>query len=282
MSFGYFAQGLVGGLEAGQRFSHNAQLMRDYEEERQREIESRKAIEGFVGDPLFGAQPGTMPAPSTVAPVPQVRGLGDPTSSTGGGQALGAGRASLVANESGGRWNAKNDVQGSGGRGHFGRLQFSRGRMQDYMRATGEHFTPEQFMSSPELQQRVEDWHFGDIDRFVGQRGLGRYLNATVGGTPMTQDAMRAVAHLGGNSGLERFLTTGGRYNPADANGTRLSDYAARHGGIDTRMAAVSGQPSPAVSPYGLPDRGAPSYQAPTLSPQQRAERAAQMAQTVQ
>lgn len=42
---------------------------------------------------------------------------------------------------------------------------------------------------------------------------------------------MMAVAHLGGKDGLRQFLTSGGRYNPADTNGTRLSDYFARMGG---------------------------------------------------
>lgn len=141
-------------------------------------------------------------------------------------------RESLIHNESGGNWKAKNDAKGAGGHvGHFGRLQFGQARMQDYMNQTGEKFTPEQFMDDPALQQRVEQWHFADIDRHIDSSGLTGYLGKTVGGTVMTREAMHAVAHLGGNNGLRKFLESGGRYNPADDNGTRLSDYAARHGG---------------------------------------------------
>jgi hypothetical protein len=37
-----------------------------------------------------------------------------------------------------------------------------------------------------------------------------------------------AVAHLGGVEGMRRFVATNGEYNPADGNGTRLSDYYRR------------------------------------------------------
>ena len=43
----------------------------------------------------------------------------------------------------------------------------------------------------------------------------------------MTLQGMLNVAHLGGKKALLRFLTSGGRYNPADSNGVRLSDYLA-------------------------------------------------------
>jgi hypothetical protein len=51
-----------------------------------------------------------------------------------------------------------------------------------------------------------------------------------VNGTPLTRDALRAVAHLGGIGGMNRFIETGGAYNPSDAYGTSLMDYAVRHG----------------------------------------------------
>jgi len=53
---------------------------------------------------------------------------------------------------------------------------------------------------------------------------------------------MQAIAHLGGKGGLKRFIETGGKYNPADANGTRLSDYGARHGGSPSQQAGSPSQ----------------------------------------
>lgn len=142
--------------------------------------------------------------------------------------------ASLIQNESGGNWGAQNNAVGAGGqRGHFGRLQFGQARLQEAAAAGAipQGTTPQQFMQNPELQQRAEQWHFADIDNHIRQTGLDRAIGQTINGVPVTLDGMRAVAHLGGKKGLSQFIATGGQYNPADVNGTRLSDYFARHGG---------------------------------------------------
>ena len=151
--------------------------------------------------------------------------------------------ASLVQNESGGNWQAQNNAVGAGGqRGHFGRLQFGQARLQEAAAAGAipQGTTPQAFMASPELQQRAEAWHFNDIDNHIRQTGLDRAIGQTINGVPITLDGMRAVAHLGGKAGLSRFVASGGRYNPADENGTRLSDYLARHGGAGTRPVQVA------------------------------------------
>ncbi len=139
----------------------------------------------------------------------------------------------LIQSESGGNFGAKNNVPGSGGTGHFGRLQFSRGRLDEAKNAgvIPKDMTPEQFLKDPNAQLRTENWHFSDIDRYAAQNGLDRYVGQQIGGVTITQQGMRNVAHLGGKDGLRRFLTTGGTYNPADANGTRLSDYLAKGAG---------------------------------------------------
>lgn len=143
-------------------------------------------------------------------------------------------RASLIQNESGGRWNAQNSAVGAGGKvGHFGRLQFGQARLQEAAAsgAIPPGTTPQQFMQSPELQQAAERWHFSDIDQNIKANGFDRLVGQPINGVPVTVDGLRAVAHLGGVEGMKRFVQSGGRYNPADANGTRLSDYFARHGG---------------------------------------------------
>lgn len=141
---------------------------------------------------------------------------------------------SLIGTESGGNWQARNNAVGAGGMaGHFGRLQFGKARLQDAMRAgvIPQGMTPEQFMADPASQQKVEAWHFGDIDSQAQRMGLDRYIGQTVSGIPVTQDAIRAMAHLGGIGGAAKFLNTGGKYNPSDAYGTSLADYATKHGG---------------------------------------------------
>lgn len=151
----------------------------------------------------------------------------------------------LVQTESGGNWGASNNVTGAGGlSGHFGRLQFGQARLQDAMRAGAipEGITPQQFMADPAMQQRAERWHFSDIDQQAKARGLDRYLGQTVGGIPITQNSIRAMAHLGGIGGASKFLESGGAHNPADAYGTSLADYARKHGGSGDVMFGESGQ----------------------------------------
>lgn len=135
--------------------------------------------------------------------------------------------ASLIMNESGGNLAAVNP------QGYAGALQIGADRLQDAVRAgvVPQGVTPQMLASNTDLQQRVNAWHVSDINNYITQRGLDKYIGSTVNGVPVTQEGMIAVANLGGKAGLEKYLATGGQYNPADANQTRLSDYMARHGG---------------------------------------------------
>lgn len=148
--------------------------------------------------------------------------------------ATGTPQASLINNESGGRWDAQNDAVGAGGaRGHFGRVQFGQARLQEAEAAGAipPGTTPQAFMASPEIQKRAEAWHFNDIDQSIKANGFDKLVGQPINGVPVTVEGMRAVAHLGGKEGLRKFILSGGKYNPEDENGTRLSDYFARHGG---------------------------------------------------
>lgn len=201
-----------------------------------------------IGSARPASQPRAIPSPATpITPAPHAAQSDAPWAPPG-----------LVHRESRGRWDAQNDVPGSGGVGHFGRLQFSRGRLADYTNATGEKVDPEQFLRDPELQKRVEQWHFQDIDRFIDSTGLSNAIGQDINGVTLTRDGMRNVAHLGGRNGLKRFVETGGRYNPADANGTRLSDYAALTGdAVPARSAGLERQAQPQPQPQ--PQRRAPA-----------------------
>lgn len=141
---------------------------------------------------------------------------------------------SLIRTESGGNFQAKNDAMGAGGHvGHFGRGQFGVARLDDAKRAgiIPANMTPEDYMAQPGAQERVESWHVGDIQNFIAQSGLDGYVGREINGTVVTPRGMLAVAHLGGKEGLKRYLETGGQYDPADANGTSLTDYLRTHGG---------------------------------------------------
>lgn len=156
--------------------------------------------------------------------------------------------ASLIETESGGNWKALNSE------GYGGRLQFGASRLADAARAgiipagmTGADFSK----LPPEQQQAVERWHFADIDQQAAKRGLNQFVGKEVGGVPITQDGIRAMAHLGGIGGAARFLESGGQINPSDSNGTSLRDYAARHGG-GSLGGTISGAQQPTSAPNSV------------------------------
>lgn len=148
----------------------------------------------------------------------------------------------LLQKESGNNFAARNK------QGYVGRAQFGDARLEDARRAgvMPEGLTKKGFRLSPNTQKAVEDWHFSDINQFIDQRGLGSFEGKSIAGVPVTRDGLVNVAHLGGKGGLEKFITSGGQYNPADANGTRLSDYLA--------MGSSSGGVGAAPAPSGYSD----------------------------
>lgn len=160
--------------------------------------------------------------------------------------------ASLIQSESGGNWNALNNEVGAGGvRGHGGRLQFGNARLQDAARAgiIPQGVTPQQFAQMPEdVQQRVENWHFADIDSEIRKSGLDQMIGQSINGVPVTLDGLRAVAHLGGTGGMKRFVESGGQYNPSDSFGTSLMNYFQSHGG--QQGGAQPQQPQGGMSQY--------------------------------
>lgn len=146
---------------------------------------------------------------------------------------------SIYGTESSGNFRAENDALGANGiRGHHGRSQFGQARLDDYSSAVDTpRIDPVMFKKSPELQKKVEAWHFNDIKEFIKKNDLvSQYGGQTINGVPMTESGMMAMAHLGGKDGMLRFLSSDGQYDPADPNGTKLSGYAQTHGGLSTDL----------------------------------------------
>lgn len=131
----------------------------------------------------------------------------------------------LMMSESSGRSGVQITAR-SGGRDQTmtGLFQFSEDRLSDYKKATGESFTVEEFRNNPELQREVFNWHIGDIDRVIDQNNLLEQ--------GYTRDGLRAVAHLGGITGMTRYARSRGEYNPSDKFGTSLSDYYQKFSGL--------------------------------------------------
>lgn len=160
--------------------------------------------------------------------------------------------AGLAQAESGGRTDVINQF------GYGGRMQFGQDRLNDAIAAgvAPQGTTVQAFAQSPQLQQRVEAWHFNDINNYIQSQGLGKYVGQTVGGAVVTPQGMLAAAHLGGKAGLKQFLESGGKYNPPDQLGTTMASYMSRFGGVAAPSAVptfAQGGPGVTMSTGGVP-----------------------------
>ena len=121
----------------------------------------------------------------------------------------------LILSESSGRSDAEITI--ADGRRFVGKLQMGQARLKDYQAATGQTFTQDEFKADPALQDEVAQWHIADLDEAIDALG-----DAAKG---YDRDGLRSVAHLGGKSGMRKFVKSGGQYNPADELGTSLKAY---------------------------------------------------------
>ena len=121
----------------------------------------------------------------------------------------------LEASESSGKADAEITIKD--GRRFVGKLQFGKARLQDYQKATGTTFTQDEFIKDTALQDKVAEWHLADLDKAIDALGDA--------GADYDRDGLRAVAHLGGKSGMKKFVRSKVEYNPADELGTSLQSY---------------------------------------------------------
>ena len=130
----------------------------------------------------------------------------------------------LTQSESSG--DSKAEITIKDGRKFSGKLQFGEARLQDYKTATGKTFTQDQFKADEALQDEVGAWHISDLDKSIDALGDKA--------ATYSRDGLRAVAHLGGKTGMKKFVNSGGKHNPADELGTSLQDYYDKFSGQDT------------------------------------------------
>ena len=124
-------------------------------------------------------------------------------------------RRKMVMSESSGDPNAKFTLDD--GRTFTGLYQFGDARLSDYRKATCAKFTTQEFKEDNQLQQKVADWHFADIEDAID--ALGSEADG------YDRDGLKAIGHIGGVGGMKKYVRTKGQYNPSDALGTSLSDY---------------------------------------------------------
>ena len=127
--------------------------------------------------------------------------------------------SALIMSESSNNSTAEK-VKADGSR-YVGELQFGDPRLDDAKKALGLSFTIDEFKQDPKLQKKIAAWHIKDIDRVIDTLGSSA--------KGYDRNGLRAVAHLGGNTGMKKFVMTKGKYNPHDGTdenpGTYLSEY---------------------------------------------------------
>lgn len=121
----------------------------------------------------------------------------------------------------------------------------------------GRRMTREQFQRDQQAQEVAFDQHQKNLDREIAARGLDRYIGTRVMDQPIDRASLYALMHHGGPEGTARFLRSGGVYDPADANGMRMSTYAKE---VQRRMAAGAGMPAPQGQPMAQTSGGPMSY----------------------
>lgn len=79
------------------------------------------------------------------------------------------------------------------------------------------------FMNNVAAQDEVYRGSMDHTTRYIEERGLDTYVGQMVRGLLMTPSAIRFGAHIGGESGMSRWLTTG--YEGRDTDRRRITDH---------------------------------------------------------
>jgi hypothetical protein len=159
------------------------------------------------------------------------------TPGSGGGVVSDTGSASrniqqsLIGTESSGNSQAKYTSRKTGNN-YGGLMQFGDARLKDYANKTKtKPMTALQFKQLPASeQQKVNDWHTEDLIKKAQATGA---IGRTINGVPVTLGGLVAVAHIGGYTGMQKFVSTNGKYNPQDELKTSLTDYLRKHAGSE-------------------------------------------------
>lgn len=194
------------------------------------------------GDPARGSQPPQQPRPTITTgghgpvPMPVER------------QPLGV---QMASSESGGRPGIVNK-QGYSGKYQFGEAAAAEAgfyepddnpndnKWNGKFKGLNGVNSYQDFLGNEAAQDQAFGMHQTHLDAEIEGRGLKKYIGQTIGGVPVTRDALAGMMHIGGPAGTQKFLESGGKYNPGDSNGTRISDYGKKFAGDQGGVPAAS------------------------------------------
>lgn len=128
----------------------------------------------------------------------------------------------------------------------FGLYQFTRPRLKEVAAALGEvPPDPAAFLADPAMQEKYFAKHLNMILAAIEDNNLTRFIGLEISGAnkwprknKINIFGLIAGAHLGGDTGLNTFLTTG--YDAKDANGTYISDYISKFSELTEKKKVIN------------------------------------------
>lgn len=170
------------------------------------------------------------------------------------------------------------------GSGYAGLFQFGESALKDVGLYTGDA-TPQkndwngsfsgkygvtslaEFLANPDAQvQAVTAYHAQAWRTLASTYGAASYLGTTINGIEITQSGLVAAAHLLGAGTVGAWLKSGGTTNPADGNGTTLTDYLSNFAGYALSATAPTYAALLAADPTGGATGAGYIYTDPPLS----------------
>jgi hypothetical protein len=132
------------------------------------------------------------------------------------------------------------------------------------------------FRANPAAQNAAYQVHDNDIRQAIA---------ATPGADKFDTNGLIGVAHLGGVAGMQRFVASGGQYNPGDnpntpGGGTHLAAYYQRFSGQQPTQVAANVPPG-GIATDASPPAAAPTPQGPVSGLQGTIDRLRQQGQQV-
>lgn len=91
------------------------------------------------------------------------------------------------------------------------------------------------FLNDPNYQETLFNYYVKDILTYIENNNLNSYFGDQIEGTWDNKNIISNIdvyglvggAWIGGERGLNKYLTSNGLYNPSDSNGTQIADYIA-------------------------------------------------------
>ncbi len=120
-------------------------------------------------------------------------------------------KEALAFKESRGRYGIVNTL------GYIGKYQFGIGTL-----ALLGRFNKDQFLHSPELQERVFDANIAR-NKWILRRDIKRFTGTVIQGILISESGILAAAHLAGAGNVKKYLRSNGAYQVADAYGTTIA-----------------------------------------------------------